>query len=674
LEANDALSGVAATHYTVDGGSEQSGASITISAEGIHTITYWSEDNAGNVEGAHTAVVKIDKTAPTISHTQSPPANANGWNQSDVTVTFVCGDSLSGVASCTTAQTITTEGAGQPVTGIAVDSAGNSATDPATVSIDKTLPAISAAADRSANANGWYGADVLVSFTCADFLSGIATCPAAQTVGEGPNQSASGTATDAAGNSASTALEGINVDKTAPTAAPTQSPPATGGWNDGDVSVDWNWTDTGSGIDSANCTTTSTSSGEGEITLTATCQDLAGNEGAESYPIKVDKTPPTASPAQSPAANGAGWNGSDVTVDWNWTDEAGGSGIDSANCTTSSISTGEGEISLNATCQDLAGNQGAASHTIKVDKTRPTASAAASPGPNAVGWNNTDVTVSFSGDDGTGSGIDSCSAPAVLSSEGAGLSASGTCTDLTGNGSEPATASGIDIDKTRPTLAPVVSPNPVALGGAATVSSGAADSGSGIASKPCGALDTATPGLKTVTCTATDNAGNAASATATYLVSLQTTKQTVLNDLTVLRATVTDKKDGGKLDEAIKHLTRSLDPKLWADQSHLAPKDGEKVFNEEKNAVSKLDELIKDKRNSVPGATLQGFINQLAGVDRHLATIAIGDAVTKSGAPKDIAKANEELGKGDSDIAAGKYASGIEHYRNAWQHAQKAMA
>lgn len=86
-----------------------------------------------------------------------------------------------------------------------------------------------------------------------------------------------------------------------------------------------------------------------------------------------DQTAPTASPTQSPLANANGWNKSDVTVTWNWTDEAGGSGIDAANCTSSSTSSGEGAaIQLDATCQDLAGNSGSASYTVKVDKTGPT--------------------------------------------------------------------------------------------------------------------------------------------------------------------------------------------------------------------------------------------------------------------------------------------------------------
>jgi hypothetical protein len=73
-------------------------------------------------------------------------------------------------------------------------------------------------------------------------------------------------------------------------------------------------------------------------------------------------------------------------------------------------------------------------------------------------------------------------------------------------------------DTTPPTLNPVVTPNPVLLGGSATVAASASDSGSGIASQSCGSLNTSSVGSKTVSCTATDNAGNTASKTASYQV------------------------------------------------------------------------------------------------------------------------------------------------------------
>src|SRR5213075_1176237 len=80
----------------------------------------------------------------------------------------------------------------------------------------------------------------------------------------------------------------------------------------------------------------------------------------------------------------------------------------------------------------------------------PIPSATPSPSANAHGWNNSDVTVAFSATDAL-SGVLSCDPSSVLSNEGAGQSASGSCIDLAGNTAQ-ATASHINIDKTMPSL------------------------------------------------------------------------------------------------------------------------------------------------------------------------------------------------------------------------------
>src|SRR5207244_1989188 len=131
-------------------------------------------------------------------------------------------------------------------------------------------------------------------------------------------------------------------------------------------------------------------------------------------------------------------------------------------------------VTVMGQCTDAFGNIGTGSFTFQYDATAPTISASRTPGANGAGWNNTDVTVSFSGTDNL-AGIDFCSGAAVLSSDGAGQSASGTCTDKAGNVSGEAAASGIKIDKTAPTLSPSVSPNPVVLHGSATASANATD-------------------------------------------------------------------------------------------------------------------------------------------------------------------------------------------------------
>ncbi|WP_409343107.1 OmpL47-type beta-barrel domain-containing protein [Paenibacillus sp. MBLB4367] len=63
LSPTDEGLGVANTFYTVNGGAPQSGTSVVLTAEGTHTLTYWSVDKAGNREADRTAIVKIDKPA-----------------------------------------------------------------------------------------------------------------------------------------------------------------------------------------------------------------------------------------------------------------------------------------------------------------------------------------------------------------------------------------------------------------------------------------------------------------------------------------------------------------------------------------------------------------------------------------------------------------------------------
>jgi hypothetical protein len=110
---------------------------------------------------------------------------------------------------------------------------------------------------------------------------------------------------------------------------------------------------------------------------------------------------------------------------------------------------------------------------------------------------------SFSVGDGTHS--ITCSASDGLNPPGAG------------EGSTPMPVS-LPVDQTAPTVSPVVTPNPVLLGASATVAANATDATSGIASSSCGTLDTQTTGVKSVTCQATDVAGNGAAATVSYTV------------------------------------------------------------------------------------------------------------------------------------------------------------
>jgi hypothetical protein len=113
-----------------------------------------------------------DGVAPTIVGSASPAANAAGWNNTDVTVSFVCEDFESGVAFCSSPVVLSADGAGQSASGMAMDNAGNSAsTTVSGIHIDKTAPSV------SLSGTGSYAVDQTVSVTCSaeDALSGVAS-------------------------------------------------------------------------------------------------------------------------------------------------------------------------------------------------------------------------------------------------------------------------------------------------------------------------------------------------------------------------------------------------------------------------------------------------------------------------------------------------------------------
>jgi hypothetical protein len=191
------------------------------------------------------------------------------------------------------------------------------------------------------------------------------------------------------------------TDATAPVASPTAAPAANGaGWNGTAVTVTWHWADEagGSGIDPARCPASTTSTGEGAgIVVAATCYDLAGNAGSASRTVAVDLTAPSAAPTKAPAANDAGWNRSDVTVTWHWTDPAGGSGLDAGRCPASTTSSGEGEdLVVGATCYDRADNPGAGGATVDVDMTAPGVTCGPTPTYVLSGDHSTNVTATVS--------------------------------------------------------------------------------------------------------------------------------------------------------------------------------------------------------------------------------------------------------------------------------------
>jgi hypothetical protein len=173
------LSGAQTGSSTVPGGTT----TVTISAEGTTTLTFFGTDNAGNQEAPKTLTIQIDKTPPSISGARTPAANANGWNNTNVTVRFQCADSLSGLAagSPPAPTVLSAEGAAQSVRGTCTDAANNSATATVNgINVDKTPPVITASANPATlwPPNGKM-VPITISGTMEDNLSGVNSSTAA---------------------------------------------------------------------------------------------------------------------------------------------------------------------------------------------------------------------------------------------------------------------------------------------------------------------------------------------------------------------------------------------------------------------------------------------------------------------------------------------------------------
>lgn len=506
-------------------------------------------DNAGNSASSNTINVKVDKTAPTISGSRLPLPNAAGWNNTDVVVSFSCGDTLSGQASCgPTPVTVSSNGANQSVLGTAVDNAGNSSTDTVSgISIDKLAATVAyTSASPAANAKGWNNTDVTATFTATDTLSGFAPSGALSVTGtsvasaEGSNVTVGSPAfADLAGNSAlaGAASKSFKIDKTPPSVSCDSAP---SGWSASNVLIACTASDSISDLADAGDASfnLSTNVADGSETDDASTNSRSVSDNADNSAnagpvngIRVDRKAPTYACASAPT----GWSDADISISCTAAD--GGSGLNpasdasfslttsvAANTETSSASTGSKVLS------DEVGNSETvpAFTGLKVDKKAPAISCGSADGQ----WHSDNVSIACTASDG-GSGVApagdesfslSTDVPAGSESNNA---ATGTksVADAVGNSATAGPVAGNKVDRKAPVVAPTCPAGPVLLGSNVSGSWSATDGGSGVATGFAAGtipLNTSSVGSKTMTVPAgasKDNVGNSSiEKTCTYSV------------------------------------------------------------------------------------------------------------------------------------------------------------
>jgi hypothetical protein len=174
FNANDSLSGIEATYYKFETDSDYilfTGA-FNYSINGIHTLSYYSVDKAGNVESSSNVTVKIDESQPLIKAVFDKQ-NVNNWYNGPVKVTFICIDTISGITFCPEPVILNQSGVNQSVTGEAVNGAGIKNTIKVSgINIDLEAPIVKI----SELVNGFVyktGAVPTPTATAEDGLSGI---------------------------------------------------------------------------------------------------------------------------------------------------------------------------------------------------------------------------------------------------------------------------------------------------------------------------------------------------------------------------------------------------------------------------------------------------------------------------------------------------------------------
>jgi hypothetical protein len=494
LTASDQTSGVSSIKYYIDSGAltVYSGP-FQFSTPGIHTVHYYSSDNAGNVGITKNITVQMDFQGPASSANVSGVLGHGTWYLTNATVIINASDQLSGVQR-----------------------------------IDYRL-----------DDGDWvtYAGSVLVTGPGDHVLRYMAT--------------------DVAGNPGETGTLTFGVDREAPETIRTMTGPGDPDrmMFNGPVSIALSAQDQASGVallqysidggswvDYLNPVTVQSA---GPHVLTYRSQDLAGNAEVQRWAnFTLDATPPTSNAALTGDRGNQGWYVGNVTVALSASDPGSGvgsisywlkqAGDDGAWVKYSGpvLVTSEGTHELRYRVIDQANNSEAVRYlNFSIDRTAPRSIVALNGEHGTFGWFNGTVTASITGTDGL-SGV----VTTLFRVDGAGWVDSGLPFQISGEGNHTLDYLSIDgagneersgmvmvrIDSTPPTVSLSLEDGTVVKQTAITLKVTAGDGGSGIQTvayrmddlsyAPCSGGSIDLKGLKNgehvLTLEVTDAAGN----------------------------------------------------------------------------------------------------------------------------------------------------------------------
>jgi hypothetical protein len=236
-------------------------------------------------------------------------------------------------------------------------------------------------------------------------------------------------------------------------------------------------------------------------------------------PSAVDGTPPVITPSISGTQGSNGWYVSNATLSWHVSDPETGLTETSPDCRTRTFTADTTGVNVTCWATNGVGLTGSYTATVRIDKTPPSAAASLDRQPDFNGWYTRQLTVRFSGGDGT-SGLAFCSSPAAYAGPETGSGqVSGMCRDRAGN--ERSATAAFKYDATAPEVTqaiPARSPDRYGwYNRPVDFSFAGADATSGIASCSTATYSGPNNEQASVTGTCWDNAGHASAPGAFYL-------------------------------------------------------------------------------------------------------------------------------------------------------------
>ena len=512
-------------------------ASDTTFALGTTTVNCAASDAAGNNATGSFTVTVVDTTPPVIAGTPTDlEVEATGASGAQVTYTSPSAtDIVDGTVSVTctpTSGSVFALDFASPVVCVANDNAGNSASSSFTVLVsDSSAPLLTLPNDITEEATGPTGATVTFAPSATDVVDGDVpvTCdPASASTFALGTTPVGCSATDAHNNTAAGSFNVTVVDTTPPvlTLPDPISAEATG---PGGATASYTATalDIVDGAVAVSCSNASGSTFVlGITTVSCSATDAAGNTSNGSFTVTVvDTTAPTLTLPADIVAEATGATG--ATVGYSATAVDTVDGNISPLCSPASGVFPLGTTTVSCTATDVAGNTAGGSFTVTVrDTTAPALTVPADIVAEATGPAGAAVAYTPSASDTVdGSVIPSC-APSSGSTFALGTTpVSCSATDAAGN-----TSSGSFTVTVHDTTAPSIAGTPTNVVQEATSASGAVvtytapgatDIVDGTVSVSCSPISGSTFPLDattTVTCTATDAAGNTATSTFTVKV------------------------------------------------------------------------------------------------------------------------------------------------------------